>query len=223
MSTGPSARTFPGSRPSGRTGQDRRVFGRVVGVGAAVLVSRGGGTVAARSRSSRPPPARTPREDQAGHVLQAGGCLGDHGASVGMPDQHDRAVDGLDHVADDAGVEATARNGFGGVSAVWPALCARGSLRRPWIVGEGAVDEDDGGIRHRVLPGLEPWPQRRYVTGPERVGPGVRRLGPNRLVCAAEPSWTTTCKWYVAGRRLRTGSSAWPATSDEIADRECAC
>jgi len=43
-------------------------------------------------------------EHQAGHVLQAGRRLADHGASIGMPDKHDRAVDGLDHVADDAGV-----------------------------------------------------------------------------------------------------------------------
>jgi hypothetical protein len=33
----------------------------------------------------------------------------------------------------------------------------------------------------------ERWPQRRYVTGPERVGPGVRRPARNRLFCAAQP------------------------------------
>src|SRR6476646_4426558 len=72
--------------------------------------------------------------------------------------------------------KATPRNGFGGASAVWPALSSSritpanpdASAKAPWTrttVGPGMGFSS----------GLERWPQRRYVTGPERVGPGVRR------------------------------------------------
>src|SRR5215472_13117127 len=69
--------------------------------------------------------------------------------------------------------KATPRNGFGGASAVWPALSSSritpanpdASAKAPWTrttVGPGMGSSS----------GLERWPQRRYVTGPEPVGPG---------------------------------------------------
>src|SRR5580704_11833756 len=78
--------------------------------------------------------------------------------------------------------KATPRNGFGGASAVWPALSSSritpanpdASAKAPWTrttVGPGPGFSS----------GLERRPQRRYVTGPERVGPGVRRPARNRL------------------------------------------
>src|ERR1700735_3123365 len=77
--------------------------------------------------------------------------------------------------------KATPRNGVGGASAVWPALSSSritpanpdASAKAPWTrttVGPGM----------RFSSAVERWPQRRYVTGPERVGPGVRRPAPNR-------------------------------------------
>src|SRR5215831_8357426 len=74
--------------------------------------------------------------------------------------------------------KATPRNGFGGASTVWPALSSSritpanpdASAKAPWTrttVGPGM------GFSSR----LERWPQRRYVTGPERAGPRVRRPG----------------------------------------------
>src|SRR5215475_9182351 len=68
--------------------------------------------------------------------------------------------------------KATPRNGFGGASAVWPALSSSritpanpdASAKAPWTrttVGPGM----------EFSSGLERWPQRRYVTRPERVGP----------------------------------------------------
>src|ERR1700683_3193084 len=84
--------------------------------------------------------------------------------------------------------KATPRNGFGGASAVWPALSSSritpanpdASAKAPWTrttVGPGTGFSS----------GLERWPQRRYVTGPERIGPGVRRPAHDRLFCAAQP------------------------------------
>src|ERR1700683_1665806 len=122
--------------------------------------------------------------------------------------------------------KATPRNGFGGASAVWPALSSSritpanpdASAKAPWTrttVGPGTGFSS----------GLERWPQRRYVTGPERIGPGVRRPAHDRLFCAAQPP----CDHHLhaapsrQGGRLRNGSSAWPVTCDEIADSECAC
>src|ERR1700678_321438 len=72
--------------------------------------------------------------------------------------------------------KATPRNGFGGASAVWPALSSSritpanpdASAKAPWTrttVGPGTGFSS----------GLERWPQRRYVTRPERAGPGRRR------------------------------------------------
>jgi hypothetical protein len=69
-----------------------------------------------------------------------------------MPDQHDRAVDGLDHVADDAGVEGDASQRVRrGERRVAGALKLADHSREPGCVGEGAVDEDDGRTRHEVL------------------------------------------------------------------------
>src|SRR5580693_6886317 len=77
--------------------------------------------------------------------------------------------------------KATPRNGFGGASAVWPTLSSSritpanpdASAKAPWTrttVGPGMGFSS----------GLKRWPQRRYVTGPDRVGPGVRRPARNR-------------------------------------------
>src|SRR5262252_2604039 len=69
-----------------------------------------------------------------------------------MPDQHDRAVDGLDHVADDAGVEADPSQRIRrGERRVASALELADHSCEPGRVSEGAVDEDDGGTRHGVL------------------------------------------------------------------------
>src|SRR5690242_14048241 len=69
-----------------------------------------------------------------------------------MPDQHDRAVDGLDHVADDAGVEGDASQRVRrGERRMAGALELADHSREPGRVGEGTVDEDDGGTRHGVL------------------------------------------------------------------------
>src|SRR5215813_12225111 len=84
--------------------------------------------------------------------------------------------------------KATPRNGFGGASTVWPALSSSritpanpdASAKAPWTrttVGPGMGSSS----------GLERWSQRRYVTRPERAGPGVRRPARNRLFCAAQP------------------------------------
>src|ERR1700683_483046 len=122
--------------------------------------------------------------------------------------------------------KATPRNGFGGASAVWPALSSSritpanpdASAKAPWTrttVGPGTGFSS----------GLERWSPRRYVSGPERSGQGVRGPAHDRLCCAAQPP----CDHHLhaapsrQGGRLRTGSSAWPVTCDEIADSECAC
>src|SRR5215831_13102687 len=69
-----------------------------------------------------------------------------------MPDQHDRAVDGLDHAADDAGVEADASQRVRrGERRVTGALELADHSGEPGRVGEGAMDEDDGRTRHGVL------------------------------------------------------------------------
>jgi hypothetical protein len=73
-----------------------------------------------------------------------------------MPDQHDRAVDGLDHVADDAGVEGDpSQRVRRGEYRVAGALELADHSREPGRVGEGAVDEDDGGTRHGFSSRLE--------------------------------------------------------------------
>src|SRR5690242_7369010 len=70
--------------------------------------------------------------------------------------------------------KATPRNGFGGASAVWPALSSSritpanpdASAKAPWTrttVGPGMGFSS----------GSERRPKRRYVTGPERADPGA--------------------------------------------------
>src|SRR6201987_1001237 len=86
--------------------------------------------------------------------------------------------------------KATLRNGFGGASTVWPVLSSSritpanpdASAKAPWTrttVGPGMGFSS----------GLERRPHRRYVTGPGRVGPGVRRPARNRLFGAAQPPY----------------------------------
>src|SRR5580704_15938439 len=83
--------------------------------------------------------------------------------------------------------KATPRNGFGGASTVWPALSSSritpanpdASAKAPWTrttVGPGMGFSS----------GLERWPQRRYVTGPERVGPGVRPDRHSQVLAAGQ-------------------------------------
>src|SRR5215472_3776259 len=95
--------------------------------------------------------------------------------------------------------KATPRSGFGGASTVWPALSSSritppnpdASAKAPWTrttVGPGM------GFSSR----LERWPQRRYVTEAEPVGPGVRRPARNRLFCAAQPP----CDHHLQGDAL---------------------
>src|ERR1700734_3050902 len=94
--------------------------------------------------------------------------------------------------------KATPRNGFGGASAVWPALLSSritpanpdASAKAPWTrttVGPGMGSSS----------GLERGAQRRYVTRPGRVGPGGRPPAGNRLFRAAQPGRQR--------RRQRTG------------------
>jgi hypothetical protein len=66
-----------------------------------------------------------------------------------MPDEHDRAIDGLDHVADDTGVEGDAPQRVRwGEHRVAGALELADHSREPGRVGEGTMDEDDSGTRH---------------------------------------------------------------------------
>src|SRR6516165_3748462 len=107
--------------------------------------------------------------------------------------------------------KATPRNGFGGASTVWPALSSSritpanpdASAKAPWTrttVGPGMGFSS----------GLDRWPPRRYVTGPEREDPGVRRPARHRLFRAAQPPRTTTCKQYPAGRKAASRMSQTP-------------
>src|SRR6516225_11758709 len=102
--------------------------------------------------------------------------------------------------------KATPRNGFGGASTVCPALSSSritpanpdASAKAPWTrttVGPGM------GFSSR----LERWPHRRYVTGPERAGPGVRRPARNRLSCAAQPPCDHYLQAAQAGREAASG------------------
>src|SRR5579859_3291575 len=121
--------------------------------------------------------------------------------------------------------KATPRNGFGGASAVWPALSSsRITPANPDASAKAPCTRTTVGPGMGFSSGLEKWPQRRYVTGPERAGPGVRHPARNRLFCAAQPPRDQHPHAVPSrqGGRLRIGSSAWPATCDENADSEYA-
>src|SRR5580704_7546076 len=132
--------------------------------------------------------------------------------------------------------KATPRNGFGGASTVWPALSSSritpanpdASAKAPWTrttVGPGMGFSS----------GLERWPQRRYVTGPERVGPGVRPDRHSQVLAAGQaPAGHRAVPLREARRyrrspssRLHPGSSArrqvpivkWRPASELPADR----
>src|SRR5215470_11831852 len=92
-----------------------------------------------------------------------------------MPDQYDRAIDGLDHVADDAGVEADASQRVRrGEHRVACAFELADHSREPGRVGEGTMDEDDGRTRHGGSP--QDWaggPHDVTSADPERADPGA--------------------------------------------------
>src|SRR5215468_10529839 len=113
--------------------------------------------------------------------------------------------------------KATPRNGFGGASTVWPAFSSSritppnpdASAKAPWtrtIVGPGM------GFSSR----LERRPQRRYVTGPERAGPGVR--WPGRGMFWADPvlSGTVAVGDGIPPYGARAARSLFPAPSPGI-------
>ena len=142
-----------------------------------------------------------------------------------MPDQHDRAVDGLDHAADDAGVEGNASQWVRrGERRVAGTLKLADHSREPGCVGEGAVDEDDGGTRHgRFSSGWRgaPTTLRHRTRAPARGSPpGTQPVVLCRSTAMRPPPASRTSRQQ---GRLKTGSSAWPVTSHEIADSECAC
>src|SRR6202020_2506646 len=112
--------------------------------------------------------------------------------------QHDRAVDGADHVADDAGVEGDASQRVRrGERRVAGALEFPDHSREPGCVGEGAVDEDDGGTRHGVLLTVgEVTPttlrHRTRASRPRGAPPGMRPPPP---ASGTEPARTPPQDW----------------------------
>src|SRR5579871_4778239 len=116
--------------------------------------------------------------------------------------------------------KATPRNGFGGASAVWPALSSSritpanpdASAKAPWTrttVGPGMGSPRGWRGGHNDATSPDPSESAQGCAAPAR----------NRLFCAAQPP----CDHHLQavpsrqGGRLRIGSSAWPATFDEIA------
>ena len=97
--------------------------------------------------------------------------------------------------------------------------------REPGCVGEGAVDEDDGGTRHgRFSSGWRGAPttlrHRTRASRPRGSPPGTQPVVLCRSTAMRPPPASRTSRQQ---GRLKTGSSAWPVTSHEIADSECAC
>ena len=89
---------------------------------------------------------------------------------------------------------------------------ARGSLRRTRTRRRRRRGRGRRSDQAWILLGLERWPQRRYVTGPGRAGPGVRRPARNRLFCAAQPSCDHRLQAVPSRQagRLRMGQALGP-------------
>lgn len=120
--------------------------------------------------------------DQRAHGLQARRRLGDHHAAVGVADEDDRPADALDHVAHVGGVPGQSAqrvgDGDGGQAA---AVQARDDAVPARRLGEGPVDQDDGGpfgAAHGFFPSVSVPPGHR---------PGVVRAGCATCGAARQP------------------------------------
>jgi hypothetical protein len=90
--------------------------------------------------------------DEPGDLAGAGVDVGDHGAPVGVGDEHDRLLDAADEVADGSGVGGEPAKGVGGsdvVAALSHAAIDNAIPARR--LGERAVDENDLGVHPTVL------------------------------------------------------------------------
>jgi len=90
--------------------------------------------------------------DEPGDLAGVGVDVRDHGAAVGVPDEHDRPVHGADQVADRGGVggEAPQRVGGGDHRVARPQQRVDHAIpaRR---LGERAMDKNDRGSHEEIL------------------------------------------------------------------------
>src|SRR5262250_3525199 len=105
--------------------------------------------------------------------------------------------------------KATPRNGFGGASAVWPALSSsRITPANPDASAKAPCTRTTVGPGMGFSSGLERRPPRRYVTGPERADSG----------CAAPGVGTVTSMEGPGGRWLLLhGTPLTPQVWDGVA------